>query len=74
MGSLEGKHLEIHVFPLTAAGGKANHDQWINTMMKFEAASGNYIDKEAAKNFVAEHLSNQQVARDVGTDVAVDSS
>nr|XP_017221402.1 PREDICTED: protein EXECUTER 1, chloroplastic-like [Daucus carota subsp. sativus] len=42
-------------------------------MKKFEAASGKYIDKEAAKNFVAEHLSNQQVVRDVGTDVAVDS-
>lgn len=73
MGSLEGKRIDIGVFPLTAAGSKANHDQWINTMKKFEAASGKYIDKEAAKNFVAEHLSNQQVVRDVGTDVAVDS-
>ncbi|KAK1387643.1 hypothetical protein POM88_015821 [Heracleum sosnowskyi] len=42
-------------------------------MMKYATASGSYLDKEAAKNFVARYRSYEQVAWDVGTEVAVDS-
>lgn len=42
-------------------------------MMKFMAATGNYMDEEAAKNFVAKHRSNQHVVRDLGTEFVVDS-
>ncbi|KAK1386190.1 hypothetical protein POM88_023925 [Heracleum sosnowskyi] len=72
LGSLKHPQLELGVFPLTAVGSKADHDQWIEMMMKFMAATGNYMDEEAAKNFVAKHRSNQQVARDRGPEFVVD--
>ncbi|KAK1386188.1 Protein EXECUTER 1, chloroplastic [Heracleum sosnowskyi] len=73
LGSLERMQLELGVFPLTALGGRSDHDQWVETMMKYATASGSYLDKEAAKNFVARYRLYEQVAWDVGTEVAVDS-
>lgn len=72
MGSLKCTRLELGVFPLTALGSKADHDQWVEMMMRFMAACGNYMDEEAAKNFVENYRPNQQVASDIGTEFVVD--
>ncbi|KAK1395949.1 hypothetical protein POM88_005812 [Heracleum sosnowskyi] len=73
LGSLERMQLELGIFPLTALGDRGEHDQWVETMMKYATASGSYLDKEASKNFVARYRSYEQVAWDVGTEVVVDS-
>ncbi|KAK1393170.1 hypothetical protein POM88_012226 [Heracleum sosnowskyi] len=73
LGSLELMQLELGIFPLTALGDRGEHDQWVETMMKYATASGSYLDKEASKNFVGRYRSYEHVAWDVGTEVAVDS-
>ncbi|KAL8116864.1 hypothetical protein AgCh_023153 [Apium graveolens] len=73
LGTLEHTQLELGVFPLTAVGSKTDHDQWAEIMMKFMAATGNYMDDEAAKNFAAKHRSSQHISRDIGTEFVVDS-
>ncbi|XP_074331758.1 protein EXECUTER 1, chloroplastic-like isoform X5 [Apium graveolens] len=42
-------------------------------MMKFMAATGNYMDDETVKNFAAKHRSSQHISRDIGTEFVVDS-
>ncbi|KAL8116870.1 hypothetical protein AgCh_023159 [Apium graveolens] len=74
LGTLEHTRLELGVFPLTAVGSKTDHDQWAEMMMmKFMAATGNYMDDETVKNFAAKHRSSQHISRDIGTEFVVDS-
>ncbi|KAL8116867.1 hypothetical protein AgCh_023155 [Apium graveolens] len=48
-------------------------EQWAEMMMKFMAATGNYMDDETVKNFAAKHRSSQHISRDIGTEFVVDS-